>query len=87
MSYNPSIKKKNHAIYFTELRLRGVENDIRGANLEERILKLRDTNNAQNKLINEFENDLKYYETEVNNLKAIADSLPSGCFKRPRLEP
>lgn len=57
------------------------------ANLVQRIESLRGIRNHQNSDIKKYKAEISTLENEVNNIKEIASSLPTGCFKRTRLEP
>lgn len=60
---------------------------MRRANLSERLDSLVELKNLQNQWIKNYQNEIGQLESEVGNIKLIADALPAGCFKRQRLEP
>ncbi|XP_036327391.1 laminin subunit gamma-1-like [Rhagoletis pomonella] len=70
-----------------ESRLDQVEFELNRVNLTGRIEKFRDLRNAQKKWIDKYEKDLYDLEKQVENISAIAQALPNGCYPRSRLEP
>ncbi|GAB0100956.1 Laminin subunit gamma-1 [Sergentomyia squamirostris] len=70
-----------------EKRLEDAENDLREANLSKRMETLMEYKNYHNQMIKEYQTQVNFLETEVTNIRAIAEALPAGCFKRTRLEP
>jgi laminin, gamma 1 len=74
-------------IFFLEKRLGAAEAELNRANLTERLEIINERKNMQNKQIKNYQKEISELEGEVANIKSIADSLPSGCFKRTRLEP
>lgn len=56
-------------------------------NLTGRIEKYREQRNIQKKLIDKYEAELADLSGEVDNIRLISEALPSGCFRRNRLEP
>lgn len=57
------------------------------AKLGVRLDTLVEMKNIQNQWIKNYQKEIDLLDEEVGNIKAIADALPAGCFKRTRLEP
>lgn len=74
-------------MFLTENRLSIAEEELARANLSQRLDLLNEVKIVQNHLIKSYQSDLLLLEAEVSNIRAIAHSLPEGCFKRTRLEP
>lgn len=70
-----------------EKRLSAAEEEVRRAKLADRLDSLIEIKNLQNQWIKKYQSDIGQLEMEVGNIKAIADALPEGCFRRSRLEP
>lgn len=60
---------------------------MRRANLSERLENLVELKSLQSQWIRNYQSEIVQLESEVANIKLIADALPPGCFKRQRLEP
>lgn len=73
--------------FFAEKRLDDAENDVKQADLDQRLNALDEKKNLQNQWKKNYQNEIEQLENEVTNIQLIADSLPDGCFKRARLEP
>jgi coxsackievirus/adenovirus receptor len=67
--------------------LNKTEAELDKAQLSDRIQALHDMKNHQNRWIKQYQMEIVTLEKEVANIKAISNALPSGCFKRTRLEP
>lgn len=72
---------------FLDKRLAAAEDEVRRANLSERLDNLVELKNIQNSAIKSYMKEIVLLESEVGNVKQIAEALPRGCFKRTRLEP
>ncbi|XP_046998702.1 laminin subunit gamma-1 isoform X2 [Schistocerca americana] len=70
-----------------ERRLSVAENELRNANIEERIETLKYYRLEQNQWIKSHEEELRRLQQEVDNIEAIQATLPEGCWKRLVLEP
>lgn len=68
-------------------RLANAEDEVRRANLSERLDSLVELKNIQNTWIKNYMKEIVLLESEVGNIKQISEALPAGCFKRTRLEP
>jgi coxsackievirus/adenovirus receptor len=68
-------------------RLNRTEAELDKAKLNDRIQTLHDLKNHQNRWIKQYQTEIVTLEKEVANIKSIANALPTGCFKRTRLEP
>lgn len=72
---------------FAEKRLADAEKQVNLANLSERLSDLDRVRNEQIHSIKLYQSEVGQLESEVNNIRLIADALPHRCFKQPRLEP
>lgn len=72
---------------FSEKRLADAENEVKRANLDDRLASLDEMKNLQNQWKKNYQYEIDQLENEISNIKLIAESLPDGCFKRARLEP
>lgn len=70
-----------------ERRLEAAQKEFAAANLDDRIEQIRSARLEQTKAINEYKDQLDLLEGEVENIEAIYNSLPEGCWKRIILEP
>jgi len=70
-----------------EKRLTAAEEEVRRANLSERLENLAELKSLQSQWIRNYQSEIVQLESEVANIRLIADALPPGCFKRQRLEP
>lgn len=80
-------KKLNKNFLPSDKRLTAAEEEVRRANLSERLDNLVEMKNIQNTWIKNYMKEIVLLESEVGNIKQIAEALPAGCFKRTRLEP
>lgn len=71
----------------TETRLAAAEEEVRRANLSERLNSLRELKNLQLQWIKNYQVQIAELESEVANIKLIREALPAGCFRNQRLEP
>lgn len=62
------------------------ENEVNRANLAQRLAELDRVRNEQVQSIKSYQTEVAQLESEVQNIRLIADALPNGCFKQPRLE-
>lgn len=69
-----------------ERRLADAENEVSRANLGQRLTELDRVRNEQVLSIKSYQNEVAQLESEVQNIRLIAEALPNGCFKQPRLE-
>ena len=81
------LEENSQCRLFPEKRLAAAEEDVRRANLSDRLANLVERKNLQNQWIKNYQNEIVQLDLEVNNIKLIAEALPEGCFKRQRLEP
>lgn len=72
---------------FTDNRLKDAEKEVTRADLSARVSNLVKVKNIQNQWIKNYQNEIVELESEVSNIRMIAEALPEGCFKRTRLEP
>lgn len=70
-----------------EDRLMAAEKELEDAQLTNKLHVLNESKNIQSQNIKSYQRELAELETEVANIKMIADSLPEHCYKRTRLEP
>nr|CAD7454511.1 unnamed protein product [Timema tahoe] len=70
-----------------ERRLNAAEDELRQANLDQRLQSLREARNLQTQSMKNYDEELKYLRQEVENIEDINESLPEGCWKRMVLEP
>ncbi|XP_063244920.1 laminin subunit gamma-1 isoform X2 [Bacillus rossius redtenbacheri] len=70
-----------------ERRLNEAEEELRKANLDERLQQLSEARIQQAQWMKSYEEELDRLRAEVDNIQAIHDSLPDGCWKRVVLEP
>lgn len=74
-------------VLFKENRLEEAERELQSADLNQRLESLVDLKTIHNKWIENYNSEILLLDSEVANIKSIADSLPNGCFKKTRLEP
>lgn len=70
-----------------EIEIRQIEQQIRDAELEESLEKLRNKHKEQDELIDQYNKEIEKLERDVLNIEQITRSLPNGCFKKIKLEP
>lgn len=70
-----------------EEKLLEAENELKLAQLDERVLKMETDKKAQDEAIENYKRELCDLETEVCIIKGNSESLEKGCFRRTRLEP
>lgn len=70
-----------------EEKLIMAEEELKRVKLDDRLETLNELKNHQNQMIKSYNKEISQLEADVNNIRAIADALPTGCFKRTRLEP
>lgn len=70
-----------------EEKLLEAENELKLAQLDERVLKLETDKRDQDKAIANYKQELCDLETQVCIIKDNSKSLERGCFRRTRLEP
>lgn len=63
------------------------ESEVARANLTQRLSELDRVRNEQIQSIKSYQNEVGQLESEVGNIRLIAEALPHRCFKQPRLEP
>lgn len=63
------------------------ESEVARANLTQRLGELDRVRNEQIQSIKSYQNEVGQLESEVGNIRLIAEALPHRCFKQPRLEP
>lgn len=68
-------------------RLSAAEKELEDAQLTNKLHVLNESKNLQTQNIKSYQRELAELESEVANIKMIADSLPENCYKRTRLEP
>lgn len=68
-------------------RLSAAEKELDDAQLTNKLHVLNESKNLQTQNIKSYQRELAELESEVTNIKMIADSLPENCYKRTRLEP
>lgn len=77
----------NFLQFFLDKKLNNTEEELSKAKLADRIDDLRNIRNRQNSDIKKYRAEISLLEKEVENIREISSALPSGCFKRTRLEP
>lgn len=70
-----------------EDRLRKAEDDIRAADLDQRIRALTDSKNLQTQWVKNYEDEVSRLRIEVENINDMKKVLPAHCYNNPRLEP
>ncbi|XP_012268511.2 laminin subunit gamma-1 [Athalia rosae] len=70
-----------------EERLRQAEEEIKAANLDQRIRSLTEAKNHQIQWVKNYDEEVQRLRGEVENIEAIKLALPEDCYKRVRLEP
>lgn len=76
-----------HYHFFSDQKLNATDAELERAKLTERIDSLRTLRNHQSSDMKAYTSEIEHLENEVKNIKQISSALPSGCFKRTRLEP
>ncbi|KAH3798034.1 laminin subunit gamma-1-like [Dreissena polymorpha] len=69
-----------------ETELAAAEAVLQNADLEAQFAKLTTANNQLKVWVQEYSQDLSELEKDVQNVKDIMDSLPTGCFKNIDIE-
>lgn len=69
-----------------EANLARAEKELEDSDLDKRFNDLSEARNQQRKWVDRYTNDLIQLRRDVDNIEQIKDSLPDGCFKRPKLE-
>lgn len=67
--------------------LAAAERDFGEADLERRLDEMRTARLSQNQMVRDYEEELSRLRLDVDNVEAIKDALPDGCWKRLKLEP
>lgn len=67
--------------------LKIVEQRLKDANFDSILEQVQKDQREQSLLIDLYTEEIRYLTSEVENIEAIAKSLPDGCFKRMALEP
>lgn len=70
-----------------ERKLIVAERDFIESDLERRIEEMRVARVTQNQWVRDYEEELARLRLEVDNIEAIKNALPDGCWKRLKLEP
>lgn len=74
-------------LIFVEKRLDAADNEVKKANLDQRLRNLDELKNLQNQSKKKYEFEIDQLIDEVNQVKLISEALPNGCYKiPPRLE-
>nr|CAG4638917.1 EOG090X005Q [Daphnia magna] len=70
-----------------ERKLIIAERDFIESDIERRIEEMRTARVTQNQWVRDYEEELARLRLEVDNVEAIKEALPDGCWKRLKLEP
>uniref|UniRef100_A0A161MM40 Laminin subunit gamma-1 n=3 Tax=Triatoma infestans TaxID=30076 RepID=A0A161MM40_TRIIF len=70
-----------------EKKLKDTEQQFKNANLENQLKRLTEARLTQQKQLKKYEEELNILKMEVQKVQNINNALPSGCWKRSRLEP
>nr|CAG4643691.1 EOG090X005Q [Lepidurus arcticus] len=70
-----------------ERKLAAAERDLQESDLDRRLEELRSARITQSSWVRDYEEELARLRLEVDNVQAIKEALPDGCWKRLKLEP
>lgn len=70
-----------------ERRLSRAEQELKDADLDNRMADLRNARDEQNMWIRDYEDEIRKLERDVRNIANIRATLPDACFRRIKLEP
>ena len=69
-----------------EIELAAAEQALQDADLDDQFNKLTTTNNQVKKWVADYRLDISDLEADVENVREIMESLPTGCFKNIEIE-
>lgn len=70
-----------------ERRLARAEQELKDADLENRMNTLKNIREEQNQWMRNYDDEIEKLKRDVANIADIRASLPDGCFRRLKLEP
>lgn len=70
-----------------ERRLAKAEEELKSADLDNRMGELRNIREEQNRWMRDYDDEIEKLKRDVANIADIRSSLPDGCFRRLKLEP
>lgn len=70
-----------------EEELKKAEQKVKEADLDKVLEQFQKEQWQQNLLYEQYNAEVEMLRKEVENIEAIANSLPDGCFRKPALEP
>lgn len=70
-----------------EEAIRDTEQQIQESQLDEKLSNLQKDHAAQANLVDQYKIDITKLQSDVDNIEAIVNALPEGCFRRLELEP
>ena len=69
-----------------EIELAAAQQALEDADLDSQFTKLTTTNNQVKKWVADYRLDISDLEADVENVREIMESLPTGCFKNIEIE-
>jgi coxsackievirus/adenovirus receptor len=70
-----------------ERRLARAEQELKDADLENRMGSLKNIREDQNRWMRDYDDEIEKLRRDVANIADIRSSLPDGCYRRVKLEP
>ncbi|XP_050515179.1 laminin subunit gamma-1-like [Diabrotica virgifera virgifera] len=70
-----------------EEAIQDTERQLQESQLEDKLIHLQKEHDDQSNLIEQYHIDIQKLQADVDNIEAIVNALPEGCFRRVELEP